>query len=198
MSWNCSHFLCLSLSTLIPFSCLVYFSHVQEHTIVQSVLKRTNRFQYLYSCHDYHVLSAVDTFVECCEYSWLQQNNQIIMNRSIRRGPQQIPKHSKVFLSWTTGRTNSWALLPVLSEVAKGSAFGHLLLLIYINNLPDAISIVLHFMPMTPNVLGVYVYRTTDSDHLQADLDALSDCCVNNSLSFNTSIVSRNMLVILG
>ena len=64
---------------------------------------------------------------------------------------------------------------------------GPFLFLIYINDLPDAISHVLPFMFADDTKCLKSVYKATDCDHLQADLDALSDWCVKNSLSFNTT-----------
>ena len=78
------------------------------------------------------------------------------------------------------------SFLPVLSGVPQGSVVGPLLFLIYINDLPDAISYAHPFMFADDTKCLNSIYKATDCDQLQADLDALSDWCARNSLSFNT------------
>ena len=76
--------------------------------------------------------------------------------------------------------------LPVLSGVPQGSILGPLLFLVFINDLPTVITSQLFEFADNTKCFR-QITSTADINHLQEDLNSLSNWSINNLLSFNLS-----------
>ena len=99
--------------------------------------------------------------------------------------PYRIPNPKNAYVALTE---DSVSLSTDIFPASSLSFLGPLLFLIYSNDLRDPISHALPFMFVNDTKCLNNIYKATNCDHLQADVDALSDWCVRNGLSFNTQM----------
>ena len=76
--------------------------------------------------------------------------------------------------------------LPVLSDVPQGSVLGPLLLVIFINNLPDVITYSSTYLFTDNTMLVTSIQSEIDSFLLQHDINSLEEWCINWNFFLNT------------